>query len=141
MYLLDTNVLSERRKPRPPGALVVWVDSIHPDNLFISAMTIAEVQAGVERTRDNDTLRAAEIESWLAKVILTSQILPMGTEVAREWARMMHKKPEALASDAWIAATAKHFQKIVATRNVRDFQGFGVEVFNPFADTRPAASS
>jgi len=136
MFLLDTNVLSERRKPKPHGAVVAWVDSVAQQDLFLSAMTIAEIQTGVERTRERDPGKSSEIEAWLEQVLETAQVLPMNAEVAREWARIMHKKPMSMAQDAWIAATAKHFRKIVVTRNLRDFAGFGVDTLDPFEDTR-----
>jgi predicted nucleic acid-binding protein len=132
MYLLDTNVISERRKPRPHGAVVAWVASVHAAELFLSAMTIAEIQMGIERTRENDLAKAQEIEFWLMQVIASSQILPMNTEVGRQWAKMMHRMPATLAQDAWIAATAKCHSYIVVTRNVADFAGFGVTTLNPF---------
>jgi predicted nucleic acid-binding protein len=96
--------------------------------MFISAMTIAEIQAGVERTRERDTQKAAEIEAWMLGMIETSQVLAMGLDVARIWAKIMRGKSKSLAEDAWIAATAKSHNLVVATRNVHDFGGFGVDV-------------
>jgi toxin FitB len=136
MFLLDTNVVSERRKPKPHGALVAWIDSVRAEDLFLSAMTIAEIQIGVERTRENDRAKAAQIEFWLEDVVRDSQIYPMDAEIGREWARLMHNRPVTLVQDAWIAATARHHRLIVATRNVADFAGFGVETLNPFEDIR-----
>jgi predicted nucleic acid-binding protein len=136
VFLLDTNVFSELRKARPHGAVLAWVASTPPSSMFISAMTIAEIQAGVERTRERDTQKAAEIEAWMLGMLETSQVLAMGLDVARIWAKIMHGKSKSLAEDAWIAATAKSHNLVVATRNVHDFGGFGVDVFNPFADIR-----
>ena len=140
MLLLDTNVVSELGKVRPHGAVLAWIASIPADRMYISAMTIGEIQAGVERTRDQDAGKASEIEAWMLRMIATSQVLPMDLEVARIWAKIMHGKSRSLAEDAWIASTARHFRLTVATRNTRDFEGFNVEVFNPFEDTRPFAS-
>ncbi len=136
MFLLDTNVLSETGKKKPHGALLAWLASVPPEHLFVSAMTIAEIQAGVELTRERDATKATEIEAWLLRMIATSQVVPMGVEVARIWAKMMYGKPRSLAEDAWIAATAQHCSLTVATRNVGDFVGFGVDIFNPFENTR-----
>jgi predicted nucleic acid-binding protein len=136
VFLLDTNVFSEMRKARPHGAVLAWVASIPPSSMFISAMTIAEMQAGVERTRARDAQKAAEIEAWMLGMLETSQVLAMDLDVARIWAKIMHGKSKSLAEDAWIAATAKCHSLVVATRNFHDFDGFGVEIFNPFADTR-----
>jgi toxin FitB len=63
-YLLDTNVVSELRKPRPHGAVVAWVNGLHEEQLFLSAVTLGELQAGIERTRRQDPVKAREIELW-----------------------------------------------------------------------------
>jgi predicted nucleic acid-binding protein len=136
MYLLDTNVLSELGKLRPHGAVLAWVGSVSTSHLFVSAMTIAEIQSGIERTRQQDSIKAAKIETWLVQMIATSQVLSMDLEIARIWAKIMHGKSKSLAEDGWIAATAKHRDLTIATRNARDFEGFGVDVFNPFEDVR-----
>jgi len=136
VFLLDTNVVSEQRKPKPHGAVIAWLAGIRESDLFISAMTIAEIQAGAERTRIDNPIKAIELESFLIVVVAASQVLPMDADVAREWARMMHRKPKSLESDCWIAATAKIHRLTVATRNTKDFAGFGVDVSNPFQDSR-----
>jgi predicted nucleic acid-binding protein len=123
-------------KVRPHGAVIAWIEGVEPRHLFISAMTVAEIQSGVEITRQQDAARASEIEHWLLRTIATSQVLPMDTGVARIWAKMMQGRSKALAEDAWIAATARHHRLTVVTRNVRDFAGFGADVFNPFEDRR-----
>jgi toxin FitB len=64
MYLLDTNVISELRKPRPHGGVVAWLESINSNDLYLSAVTLGEIQAGIELTREQDPLKAAEIEAW-----------------------------------------------------------------------------
>jgi len=104
-------------------------------------MTIAEIQSGIERTRQQDAVKAAKIEGWLLEMIATSQVLSMDLEIARIWAKIMHGKSKSLAEDAWIAATAKHRHLTIATRNARDFADFGVDVFNPFEDMRPRAET
>jgi hypothetical protein len=63
MYLLDTNVISELRKPRPHGGVVAWVTAVDDVRLFLSAVTVAEIQAGIEVTRDQDETKAAEIDA------------------------------------------------------------------------------
>ena len=67
-YLLDTNVVSELRKPRPHGAVVAWLTSQQEEQLFLSAVTLGELQAGIERTRRQDTIKADEIEGWLDQI-------------------------------------------------------------------------
>ena len=135
MYLLDTNVVSELRRPRPHKAVLNWIEAVPADRLFLSAVTVGEIQAGIERTREQDTVKAAELESWLGRVIDGYGILPMDVAAFREWARLKHRQPESLFEDAMIAATARVHQLTVVTRNVRDFHKFEVELFDPFKGT------
>ncbi len=132
MYLLDTNVVSELRRPRPHGAVLSWLGTVAETDLYLSVMTIGEIQVGIEVTRDRDLEKAIEIEAWLNQIIETSNILPIDAAVCRLWARFMHRRPDTLTEDAMIAATAERHGLIVATRNVRDFLPFGVKTLNPF---------
>ena len=131
-YLLDTNVISELRKPKPHGAVVEWVRNLQPDQLFLSAVTIGELQAGVERTRRNDPAKAAEIEVWIEQVPESYRILPMDAVCFREWGRLMEGTPKQLIEDAMIAATARVHGLAVATRNEAGFKQLDVPIFNPF---------
>jgi predicted nucleic acid-binding protein len=131
-YLLDTNVISEIRKARPHGAVLAWLHALEEPKLFLSAVTMGELQIGVERTRRQDPLKANELEHWLDGLPSSYQVLPMDTPCFREWARIMHGKPPELLEDAMIAATASVHHLIVATRNERDFKQLGVRTFNPF---------
>ena len=132
MYLLDTNVISELRKPKPHGAVVAWVQSIEDKDLFLSAVTIGEIQAGIEITREQDNAKAQHIEQWLDLVASSYNVLPMTADIFRTWAKLMHRTSDTLYEDAMIAATAKRHNLIVATRNIADFKGFGVKLLNPF---------
>jgi toxin FitB len=131
-YLLDTNVVSELRKPRPHGAVTAWLGSLRAEQLFISAVTLGELQAGVQRTREQDPENGVELERWADEVSGSYQVLPMDAACFREWARLMHRKSGDLIADAMIAATARVHGLIVATRTERDFHDFEVELFNPF---------
>ncbi|MFY3382905.1 type II toxin-antitoxin system VapC family toxin [Paracidovorax sp. MALMAid1276] len=138
-YLLDTNVVSELRRQRPHGAVVAWLESLDDAQLFLSAVTLGEIQAGIELTRDQDPHKATDIETWLELVAGAYNVLPMDAAVVRAWARLMHRKSNTLYEDAMIAATAQVYGLTVATRNVADFNALGVEVFNPFGSTQESA--
>lgn len=133
MYLLDTNIVSELRKPRPHGAVLAWLESTDDAQLHLSAVTLGEIQAGIELTREQDSHKANEIEAWLDLVAQTYNVLPMDAAVFRTWARLMHKKSNTLYEDAMIAATAKVHGLTVVSRNVTDFAALGFTAFNPFA--------
>jgi toxin FitB len=131
-YLLDTNVVSELRKPKPHGGVIAWISSLHDDQLYLSAVTLGELQAGVERTRSQDANKAREIEAWVDQLEDSYQILPMDTRCFREWARLMEGKPDHLLEDVMIVATARVHALQLATRNERHFRLLGVGVVNPF---------
>lgn len=131
-FLLDTNVVSELRKPKPHGAVVAWITQLRDEQLFLSAVTLGELQAGIERTRAQDAMKAQEIESWVDRLADSVQVLPMDALCCREWARLMNGKSDTLVEDAMIAATARVHSLTVATRNERDFKALGVTLLNPF---------
>lgn len=135
-FLLDTNVVSELRKPKPHGAVVAWLSHVGDDQLFLSAVTLGELQAGIERTRAQDEKKAQEIEAWVDQLAGTIQVLPMDGLCFREWARLMNGKSDTLVEDAMIAATARAHGLTVVTRNERDFEALGVALLNPFLQNK-----
>ncbi len=134
MYLLDTNIVSELRKLRPHGAVVAWLEAVADEDLHLSAVTLGEIQTGIEMTREQDAIKAAEIEAWADQVAATYNVLPMDATTFRVWAKLMHRQSDTVYEDAMIAASAIVHHLTVVTRNVRDFERFNVPLFNPFAD-------
>ena len=132
MYLLDTNVVSDLRKPRPHAAVVRWIGSVEDHTLHLATVTLGEIQAGIELTREQDPGKAGEIEAWLELLSASLNVLTMDGAAFRCWAKLMHRQSDTLYEDAMIAAVAKVNSLTVVTRNVRDFTGFGVPVLNPF---------
>jgi predicted nucleic acid-binding protein len=132
LFLLDTNVISELRRPRPHGAVLKWMAENKRAQLKIAAVTVGEIQIGIERTRRTDLPKAAEIESWLVDVMAAFVILPMTADAFRIWAKLMLGMPAHLSGDAMVAATALEHDLTVATRNTRDFELFSVPLVNPF---------
>ncbi|HUA91381.1 MAG TPA: type II toxin-antitoxin system VapC family toxin [Terracidiphilus sp.] len=132
MYLLDTNVISELRKNKPHGAVQSWFASVAARDIQIPAVAVGELQDGIELTRLQDPLKAAEIERWIDRIVRTFVVVSMDGDSFRETARLMAGKPDDLFEDAMIAATAQIHKLIVVTRNTKDFTIFGSQVFNPF---------
>lgn len=133
MYLLDTNVVSELRTPRPHPAVLAWLDSVSSNDLHFSAMTIAEIQRGIEECRAKDPAKAEELTEWLeSRLLIGFEVIPFDAHAAREWGLMMRHQRGNLAQDAVIAATARTRSLTVVTRNVRDFRRLGASHLNPF---------
>lgn len=132
MYLLDTNIVSELRKPRPQAAVISWLKGVDDSDLHISVVTLGEIQAGIEITREQDAAKAAEIEAWADQVAAAYNVLPMDAATFRQWAKLMHRQSDTVYEDAMIAAIALVHKLTVVTRNVADFKRFGVPMLNPF---------
>lgn len=132
MYLLDTNIISELRKPKPHGAVLEWYANIPDEDLYISAVSIGEIQAGIELTRDQDSKKAESLEKWLQQVASAHHVLPMTGSAFRLWAKLMHKESNTVWEDAMIAATAIDQKLIVVSRNIKDFKRFKIDLLNPF---------
>ena len=132
MFLLDTNVVSELRRTKPHGSVLAWLNATPESELFISAVTLGEIQRGIELTKEQNPVKALELAQWADRLAVTQNILPMDGRTFRTWARLMHHKSDALFEDAMIAATALVHQLTVVTRNTRDFAAFQVPLLDPF---------
>ena len=135
-YLLDTNILSETRKRQPATAVTNWIAATPPERLQVSVLTLGEIEHGIARIHDRgDNEQAAGLERWLREVELgfADRILPITLPVAAAWGRQQHAQPLPV-TDGLIAATAKVNSLTVVTRNAKDFERTGVQVFNPFGN-------
>lgn len=139
-FLLDTNVVSEWAKPRPEPRVVRWLADVDEDRVFLSVMTIAELQRGVDLLAPGP--KQDRLSAWLATDILErfeDRLLDVTREVAWEWGRLCarsQQRGQVLgAFDALLAATASVHELTLVTRNSSDFEGTGVALFNPWADT------
>jgi predicted nucleic acid-binding protein len=137
MYLLDTVVLSELRKRNRNANVVAWIGTTNPSDLFLSVVTIAEIERGIERQRDPDPRFAERLAVWLDVTLRTyaERVLPLDTAVARRWGRLAAQIGHA-GLDLAIAATALEHGLRVATRNLSDFAPTGVATLDPFASAR-----
>lgn len=137
-YLLDTNIISELRKPRRSPAVLEWITAAAPDGLYLSVVTIGEITKGIAKRRRTGGDAAAEsLQAWLEGLLATyaDRIIPIDVPIAARWGRLCDAHPQ-LATDMLLAATALDRGLTVATRNVEHFQVAGVEVVNPFLATK-----
>jgi predicted nucleic acid-binding protein len=132
MYLLDTNVVSELRRPKPHGAVTAWLETVRSARLCLSVMTVGELQAGIERNRANDPGKATQIEQWVDAAIRAFDVLAVDSAAIRLWARLAQGKKTHQFEDTIIAATAITQGLTLVTRNTRDFKNFDIAIVNPF---------
>lgn len=138
MFVLDTNVVSELRKARSGSAdagVVAWAETVRASELFVSAITVLELEMGILQIERRDAAQGAILRTWLDQHVLpgfSGRILPVDTSVARRCARLHVPDPRS-ERDALIAATALVHGMTIVTRNVADFAPTGVLVLNPWA--------
>lgn len=135
MILLDTVILSELRKVRPSPAVIGWLRQQEECRLFVSVVSIGEIERGLEKRRKADAPFADALAAWLNTLIglYGDRILPVTAEVARRWGVLSARLGND-GADLLIAATALCHGLQIATRNVRHFEPAGVGVVNPFED-------
>jgi toxin FitB len=136
-YLLDTNVVSEtRRRAAMHPSVAAWLGSMPPAQLFISSITVFEIQRGVQKVGRRDAERAAQLSSWLRTQVLPAfdgRVLGLDASAALH-AAALHAGRARLDADRLVAAIALAHDKIIATRNVRDFEGLGVRLVDPWEE-------
>jgi predicted nucleic acid-binding protein len=138
MYLIDTVVLSELRKPKRDARLATWIERQRTTDLFVSVVTIGEIERGIARQRTTDPDFATALAVWLDRLLAlyNERILPFDLQIARRWGQLS----AALGNDSadlMISATALEHGLTVVTRNVSDFEPTGVATLNPFG-SRPS---
>lgn len=137
-YLIDTNILSELRKPthKVSGKVLEWWEQVKLEPLFLSVMVLGEVRRGIELLRGRDAATAAALERWLAETreAFSGRILNVGVEEALCWGVLSSIRPLPQV-DGLLAATAFGHDLTLVTRNAKDFRGLGIRVFNPFGES------
>lgn len=136
-YLLDTNVISELRKPalRADRAVRSWVAARRPSDLYLSVVTVLEIEVGIVRLRRRDARQADRLQAWLEDDVLdvfAGRVIPVDIAVARRTARLHVPDPRP-ERDALIGATAVVHGLTVVTRNVADFATMGVAMIDPWS--------
>jgi predicted nucleic acid-binding protein len=136
-FLLDTNVISEWTKPRPNEGVIRWLADADEDRVLLSVVTLAELRYGVERLPVG--ARRRRLDGWLNGEILTrfeARILPVDAAIAHAWGAIVARRDAAGRPigniDAFIAATAKHHELALVTRDVTDFEGLGLRLIDPW---------
>ena len=132
-FLLDTVVFSELRKAKPSRKVVQWIKAQKADSLFISVVSIGEIERGIEKARKSDAVFAAELEQWLETLLhlYADRVLQVSANAARLWGRLSARLGHD-GADLLIAATALTHGSTVVTRNVKHFAPTGARVFDPF---------
>lgn len=132
-FLLDTNVVSEARKPAGDATVKAWLAVTPSSELYLSVLVLGEIRQGIERLRRRDRTQAQILDAWLAvlRERYGERLLPISDEIAVEWGRL--NVPDPLpAVDGLLAATARVHDMILVTRNVAEVERTGVRLLNPF---------
>jgi toxin FitB len=136
-YILDTNIISEAISKQPNQQVINWLKSVSPETLYLSVLTIGEINKGIEKLPDSQ--RKKDIKYWFENDLLikfNSRILPLNLPVILVWGELvgqLEKKGRKLpVLDSLIAATALYYSYTLVTRNQKDFESIEMETFNPF---------
>lgn len=133
-FLLDTNVVSELRKPHPNTGVVAWFEATDAAALRLSVLVLGELRSGVERLRPRDPVRAAALDAWLTELSsrFRDRIAPVTLEVSDRWGSLISSQPLPVI-DSLMAATALVHRWTLVSRNERDLAPTGVPLLNPFS--------
>jgi predicted nucleic acid-binding protein len=141
-WLLDTNILSELRRPRPERKVLAFVAAQKIDLLHVSEVTFAEIRFGIEQVAD--PAKRAELTDWLTRTVrpmFTGRVLAISEDVMLKWRLLVHegrKSGHTFAQpDLIIAATALHYGLTLVSRDSRDYIRCGCPIFNPWVDKPP----
>lgn len=132
-YLLDTCVISELTAKQPNQQVIDWIDRIDDEHLFLSVITIGEIQRGIMKLAASQ--RKRELERWLQSALLVrfqDRILSLNVDVMLKWGELTAQGRTLPAVDSMIAALALHYDLYLVTRNVRDFEGTKIKLVNPW---------
>lgn len=133
-YLLDTHILSELRRRQPNAHVVDWIEQRPPQSLYLSVLTLGELRKGIARLPESG--HRQQLQDWLEHELqryFLGRILPVDGAVAERWGQLCAQAGRPLpVIDSLLAATALHHDLVLVTRNVRDVEGLGVRLFNPF---------
>ena len=132
-FLLDTNILSEARKPAGNPNVRAWIGSVSGTDLYLSVLVLGEIRQGIERLRRRDPAQAAVYESWLTTLRrdYADRIVPITADIAEQWGRF-NVSDSISTIDGLLAATAQIMGMTLVTRNTADVARSGVPVLNPF---------
>lgn len=132
-FLLDTNVVSEPRRRKPDPAVIVWLREQESDLLFVSALTLGEIALGAEARGRRDPAAGRSLSTWLGSIrtAYSDRVLPVTGDIAETWGRLGARRPLPVI-DGLLAATALVHRLTLVTRNVRDFDGLGVQLLDPW---------
>ena len=132
-YLLDTNVISEARKPRGDERVKRWISSVPVEDLYLSVLTLGEVRRGIGLLQRRDPAQAEVYEAWITTVLrdYADRIVPVDGEISEEWGRINVPGPVPVV-DSLMAATARVRNMTFVTRNTADVERTGVRLLNPF---------
>jgi predicted nucleic acid-binding protein len=133
-YLLDTNVISELRRPKPNPGVMAWVGEVSPSDLYLSVLSFGEIRKGLEQL--SDVAKRRSIAEWLESDLpryFQGRVLPIDLEVSQVWGRLLASAGRPVAEvDSLIAATAQTHGLTLVTRNVRDYRFEDLKLLNPW---------